>query len=283
MPSASLLVQSLISGVLLGGLYCLLGLGLSLSWRFLRIINLAYFGLIYLAAYFAYHLVGAEGMHPLVALLLIVPVFFLIGVILQLLFARFSVGEFASLIISFGMLILVETLIQWIWTADFRRLETPYATASWKLGGAFIPVTEAVMFVMAVALATGIWCWLRFSYVGKALRASVDDADMAASFGVDHRRLSLLLSGVGMALAAVAGVVVALITTLAPAQISAWIGVLFAVVILGGLGNPLGMLAAGLVIGVSEALTMALTAPTWAPLVSFTLLILILVLRPNRI
>jgi len=100
---------------------------------------------------------------------------------------------------------------------------------------------------------------------------------------VDHRRLALLLSGVGAAYAGVAGTFVALLYTLAPSQIYAWIGVVFAVVILGGLGKPLGPLVAGIAIGISEAITMALTAPSWAPLVSFTLLILVLVLRPDRV
>ena len=119
--------------------------------------------------------------------------------------------------------------------------------------------------------------------MGKGLRACAEDAQIAAAFGVNHRRLALLLSGLGAAFAGVAGAFVALIYTLAPAQIYAWIGVVFAAVILGGLGNPLGPLVAGVVIGVTEALTMALTAPAWAPLVSFTLLILVLLLRPDRV
>jgi branched-chain amino acid transport system permease protein len=119
--------------------------------------------------------------------------------------------------------------------------------------------------------------------VGKGLRACAEDPEIAAAFGVNRRRLALVLSGLGAAFAGVAGAFVALVYTLAPAQIYAWIGVVFAAVILGGLGNPLGPLVAGIVIGVSEAVTMALTAPAWAPLVSFTLLILLLLLRPDRV
>ena len=115
------------------------------------------------------------------------------------------------------------------------------------------------------------------------MRAAAEDPAIAAAFGVDHRRLALLLSGVSAAYAAIAGAFIALTQTLAPSQIDAWVGVVFAAVILGGLGNPLGPLCAGLVIGVSEAVTMALTAPAWAPLVSFTLLILVLILRPDRV
>src|SRR3989475_10768960 len=118
---------------------------------------------------------------------------------------------------------------------------------------------------------------------GKAMRAIAEDAPIAAAFGVDVRRLSLLLSGLSAAFAGVAGLSLALSYTLAPGQIYAWLGVAFAAVMLGGLGNPLGPLVAGIVIGVSEALTMAFTAPAWAPLVSFSLLLVLLLARPGRI
>ena len=134
-----------------------------------------------------------------------------------------------------------------------------------------------------MCLAVGTWALLRYTDLGKAMRAAAEDAPVAAAFGVNEKLLALALSGSCAALAAVAGVCLALSHTLAPAQIYAWIGVVFAAVMIGGLGNPLGPLIAGFVIGVSEALTMALTAPAWAPLVSFTLLIAILLFRPSRV
>jgi branched-chain amino acid transport system permease protein len=114
------------------------------------------------------------------------------------------------------------------------------------------------------------------------MRATTEDAAMAAAFGVNEKLLGYLVSGLAAAVAAVAGLCLALNHTLAPVQIYAWMGVVFAAVMMGGLGRPLGPLVAGIVIGVSEALTMAVTAPTWAPLVSFSLLIAILLFRPSR-
>ncbi len=283
MPSATLLAQSLLSGILIGGLYTLLGLGVSLSWRFLRVLNLAHFAFVFLAAYLTYQLIGVTKWHPVLVVLVLIPAFFVLGLALQWIFTRFAVTEFGSVLVTFGVMVIFEALIQWIWTADFRKLETHYATASWQIGPIFVPVVESVMFIIAVVLAYATWAWLRFTYVGKALRASVDNPSIAAAFGVDHRRLAYLLAGISAATGAVAGIFIALVSTLAPAQIQVWLGVVFAVVIMGGLGNPLGVLAASLVIGVSEAMTMALIAPTWAPLVSFTLLILILVFRPDRL
>lgn len=283
MPSATLLTQSLLSGILIGGLYALLGLGVSLSWRFLRVLNLAHFAFVFLAAYLTYQLIGITKWHPVLVVLVLIPAFFVIGLALQWIFTRFAVTEFGSVLVTFGVMVIFEALIQWIWTADFRKLETHYATASWQIGPIFVPVVETLMFVIAVALSYATWAWLKFTYVGKALRASADNPSIAAAFGVDHRKLAYLLSGVSAATGAIAGIFIAVISTLAPSQIQVWLGVVFAVVIMGGLGNPLGVLAASLVIGISEALTMALIAPTWAPLVSFTLLILILVFRPDRL
>jgi len=283
MPSATLLGQSLLSGIFIGGLYALLGLGLSLSWGYLRLINLAHFALAFLGAYLVYQLAGVAGLSVIAAVLIVVPAFFVLGAAMQMLFARFAVGEFASLLVTFGIAIIVESAIQWFWTADLRKFQFEFGTISLQVGSLFVPVVEATMFLVAAALSIGTWAFLRFTPVGKAMRASAENPDIAAAFGVDHRRLAVMLSGFAAALAAVAGAFIAMAYTLSPAQMFAWMGVVFAVVILGGLGNPLGVLAAGLVIGVSESLTMAVTAPTWAPLVSFTLLILVLVLRPDRI
>jgi branched-chain amino acid transport system permease protein len=282
-PSFTLLAQSVLSGVLTGGLYGLLGLGLSLSWGLLRLINLAHFALAFLGAYLTYALASGLDVDPLLTLVAIVPAFFGLGVACQAVFSRFGVTQFTSLLVTFGLTVMIESLIQWIWTADYRRLESAYGATSLRAGPLLVPLAELLAFLTAVALAGLTWAWLRFTWVGKGMRASAQDPQIAAAFGVDHRRLALVLSGVSAAFAGVAGAFVALVYTLAPAQIYAWIGVVFAAVIIGGLGNPLGPLAAGVVIGASEALTMALTAPAWAPLVSFTLLIAVLLRRPDRL
>ena len=282
MPSLTLLGQSVVSGLLVGGLYGLLALGLSLSWGLLRLVNLGHFALAFLGAYLTYQLGTAGKLDPWVSVLIIVPLFFLLGVALHLVFARFSVTEFTSLLVTFGLTVIIESVIQWVWTADFRRYETPYATASTRVGPLFIPTLEAIAALTAAALAIGTWAWLRLTYVGKALRASAEDPAMAAAFGVNHRAQALLLSGMSAAYAGVAGAYIALIATLAPSQIWAWVGVVFAVVIIGGLANPIGALAAGLLIGVSESVTMAIATPAWAPLVSFSILILLLIARPGR-
>ena len=283
MPSATLLAQSIVSGLLAGGLYGLLALGLSLSWGLLRLVNLAHFALALLGAYLTYQLGTMLHLAPWFAVAMIVPVFFAIGVVLHVVFTRFRVTEFTSLLVTFGLTVILESVIQWFWTADYRRYETPYASASMRVGPLFVPMLEALACLTAAALAIATWAWLRFTYVGKALRAAAEDPAMAGAFGVNHRAHAFVLSGVSAAYAGIAGGFIALISTLAPAQIWTWVGVVFAVVIIGGLANPIGALLAGVLIGVTESITMAVVTPAWAPLVSFSVLILILIARPGRV
>ena len=281
-PSGTLLAQSALSGVFIGSLYGLLGLGLGLTWGLLHIINLAHFAFAFLAAYLCYQLSSVGGMDPLLTLALLVPLFAALGAAVQWLLARFSVSPLNSLLATFGLAAIIEAGIQGVWTADFRKLESAYAGQKFRIAEMYVPVPELVTLLLALALSFGIWAVMRYTDLGRALRALAEDRTVASAFGVNARAHALLLSGLCGALAAIAGVCLALSFTLTPSQIYAWVGVVFAAVMLGGLGSALGPLAAGIVIGVSEAVTMAFASPSWAPIVSFTLLILLLLLRPER-
>src|SRR4029453_10392107 len=251
-----------------------------LSWGMLRQVNLAHFALAFLGGYLTFHLSGR--LDPFVTLALVAPLFFALGMALHWFFVRFSVTLLNTLLVTFGITSIIEGGIQWYWTADFHRMESAYALVRWKLGPLFVSLTDVVTLGFALVLALGTWSVLRFTDLGKAIRATTEDAPMAAAFGVNEKLLGYLVSGLAAAVAAVAGLCLALNHTLAPVQIYAWMGVVFAAVMMGGLGRPIGPLVAGIVIGVSEALTMAVTNPTWAPLVSFSLLIAILLFRPAK-
>ena len=155
MPSLTLLGQALVSGLLAGGLYGLLALGLSLSWGLLRLVNLAHFALALLGAYLTYQLGTALHLSPWLAAAAIVPGFFVLGCGLHAVFTYFRVTEFTSLLVTFGVTVILESLIQWFWTADFRRYETPYATASLRVGPLFVPTLELLACLTAAALALG--------------------------------------------------------------------------------------------------------------------------------
>ncbi len=282
LPSLNLLLQSILSGVFIGALYGLIGLGLGLTWGLLRQINLSHFGLVFLAAYLSYQMATVGQIDPLLGLLVLPPLFFLFGALMQWVLSKFAITPFNSLLATFGLTVVLESIIQGIWTADFRRLESGYNDLKFKVFGLFVPVPELITFCLAVGIAVAIWAAMRYTDLGKALRAMAEDGPIAAAFGINQKGLSLILAGVCAALAAIAGVCLALTFTLAPSQIFAWVGVVFAAVMLGGLGSPLGPLVAGIIIGVSEAITMAVASPSWAPIVSFSLLIFMLLLRPGK-
>jgi branched-chain amino acid transport system permease protein len=281
LPHATLLFQSLITGILSGAMYGLLALGLSLSWGLLRLVNIGHFAMALLAAYLTWFLGTAFGVPPWWSCLLIVAAFFVYGMGIHFVFMRFGVAEMASMLITFSVAVLLESLIQAVWTADFRRYETAFASASIVVGPFFVPVLNLAAAIVAAALALATSVWLRWTYAGKALRAGAEDPAIAAAFGINHRALSYALSGLCAAYAGIAGVFIALVATLAPSEIWAWVGVVFAVVIIGRLGSPLGALAGGVLIGVCEAMTMAVVEPAWAPLVSFSVLIMLLLFKPR--
>lgn len=282
-PSFNLLAQSILSGIFIGSLYGLIGLGLGLTWGLLRQINLSHFGLVFLSAYMSYHMATVWHVDPLLTLLMLPPLFFLLGVGMQWVLARFQISPFNSLLVTFGIAVVIESLIQAVWTADFRRLETHYNDMKFSVGSLFVPIPELLTLLLSVSIALLIWAAMRYTDLGKALRAMAEDGPIAAAFGINQKGLSLMLAGICAALAAVAGICLAMTFTLTPSQIFAWVGVVFAVVMLGGLGSALGPLVGGIIIGVSEAITMAVASPSWAPIVSFSLLIFLLLLRPGKI
>jgi branched-chain amino acid transport system permease protein len=282
-PSFNLLAQSILSGIFIGSLYGLIGLGLGLTWGLLRQINLSHFGLVFLSAYMSYHMATVWHMDPWLSLLILPPLFFVFGVGMQWVMARFQISPFNSLLVTFGVAVVIESLIQAIWTADFRRMETHYNDMKFSVGSLYVPIPELLTLLLSVSIALLIWAAMRYTDLGKALRAMAEDGPIAAAFGINQKGLSLVLAGICAALAAVAGICLAMTFTLTPSQIFAWVGVVFAVVMLGGLGSALGPLVGGIIIGVSEAITMAVASPSWAPIVSFSLLIFLLLLRPGKI
>ncbi|MBC5785263.1 branched-chain amino acid ABC transporter permease [Ramlibacter sp. USB13] len=282
LPSLNLLLQAILSGIFIGGLYGLIGLGLGLTWGLLRQINLSHFGLVFLGGYLSYQMAASWQLDPLLALLVVPPAFFAVGVAMQWVLSRFAITPFNSLLVTFGITVVIESAIQAIWTADYRRLESHYNAMKFTIGKLYVPIPELVTFLLALGISLAIWAGMRYTDLGKALRAMAVDGPIASAFGIDAKKLELVLAGCCAALAGVAGVCLALTFTLTPSQIFAWVGVVFAAVMLGGLGSALGPLVAGIVIGVSEAVTMAVASPSWAPIVSFSLLILMLLFRPGR-
>ena len=191
MPSATLILQSLASGVFIGSLYGLIGLGLGLGWGLLRVINLMHFAWAVLAAYITYELRSRLGIDPLLALVFLVPAFGLLGMGLQALTARFAITPFSSLLATFGLTAAVEALLQLIWSADFRRMSSIYEEHKIRLGTVVLNHAELITIALSFSLAAAVWWMLNRTDAGKAMRAAAEDTQIATAVGLDARRLSL--------------------------------------------------------------------------------------------
>jgi branched-chain amino acid transport system permease protein len=279
-------VQVALSGAMLGGLYALMAAGVSLTWGVLRVINLAHFGLILLGAYLTYQFVNVWRVDPIITVLVTAPALFVLGAALQWAYDRLNIVEFNSLLVSFGLLIIIIQIAQNVWTADHRELPrdiNPYVTGALHIGSLALPYSRMVALGLAILLLGGGHLVLRNTFVGRGMRAFAQDRTVAAAFGIDHRRLSVLLGGAAGASAGVAGMAVMLGSFVQPTTAYEWFGIVFAVVILGGLGNMLGTLFAGISVGALSGLV----ALTWSqgvePIALFVAIILALVLRPQGV
>ncbi|RYF36685.1 MAG: branched-chain amino acid ABC transporter permease, partial [Comamonadaceae bacterium] len=167
-PSFNLLAQSILSGIFIGALYGLIGLGLGMTWGLLRQINLAHFGFVFASAYLTWQMGTVWKVDPLFALLLLPPVFFAAGTAMQWALSKFRISPFNSLLVTFGLTVMIEAAVQAIWTADFRRLESHYNDLKFTIGKLYVPVPELLTLVLAVGIALAVWSAMRFTDLGKA-------------------------------------------------------------------------------------------------------------------
>jgi branched-chain amino acid transport system permease protein len=276
-------LQAAVSGILVGGLYALMAVGMSLTWGTLRIINLAHFGLIILSGYVTYELASGLGVDPFLTIIVTAPLMFVLGGALQWAFQARRVSEFNSLLISFGLFIAIVQVIANQWSADFRRMSpevNPYATQSVSLGQLVFPTPTLIAFGIATAVVLGAYLVLERTYPGRALRAFAQDRAIASAFGIDHGRLGVVLAGCTGVTAALAGMLVAVDRTLTPEIAFEWIGIVFAIVIVGGIGNVIGTLLAGSLLMMIAGLV-SLWSPAATPLVVFSAIVVALLFRPR--
>ncbi|MQA88550.1 MAG: hypothetical protein GEV03_29035 [Streptosporangiales bacterium] len=280
----TVIAQTIVTGVLLAGLYSLFALGMSLSWGLLRTINFAHFSFAFLTAYVTYELATTAGWDPLLTLVVTIPVGILLGVLLQLFVTAFPIDVFQTLIVTFAFFLILEAVMTLVWTADLVRIPlaaNPYFTRAYAVGPLTVPHL-GLLSLVAAALACGGVYWLLYrSHAGMGIRAFVQDPEMAAAFGVDHRRLSLLVAAVSGATVGATGTILGMLFVLTPTAAELWVAVIFAVVLLGGLANPVGVAGAALIIGLVESLTRQFADPAMARLAALAVLALALIFRPQ--
>jgi len=280
-----LVLQSLISGIMMGSVYALLGVGFSLSWGVMKVINISHaaFGLI--AAFLAYSLLQVWGLDPILSIGLSVPLLFFAGCIIYRLFispiTQAKEVIVSSMILTFGIAIILENLMLLIWSPDPRVLTTSYTSKVFILGPLYFQYSRLAGFIMA---ALGVWVihsFLKKTYIGKAVRAAWQQPEAAQLYGVNLKRISMVTFGLAVASAGAGGVSLAFLYSFEPHTHNIWLIYLFLVVIVGGVGNVLGTALAGLIIGVITGLSLAFLPYQWVNLLTFGLLMIILIFRPH--
>ena len=279
------IIQSAISGLLMGGIFALLGVGFSLSWGVMRVINIAHAAFGILAAYIAYWGLTLYGIDPILSLGLSLPLLFATGLIIH----RFLIQPItrakdivvASMILTFGLAILLENLMLFAWSPDERLITTSYSSQSIFLGEIIIKISNLIGFILSIVGIGAIYLFLYHTHIGKAVRATWQEPEGAALQGINLRRVSMVAFGLAIASAGGGGVAMAYMYSFNPPAHNLWLIFLFLVVIVGGVGSVIGSAVAGLIIGLITGLSGVFFPYQWVNVFLFGLLMGILLIKPE--
>ncbi|KXO73058.1 branched-chain amino acid ABC transporter permease [Brucella anthropi] len=279
----NLFLQVVINGILLGGLYAIMAQGLALVWGVLNIVNLAHGTMIMLGGYVTWLLFANFGIDPFIGVFAAAAVMFCFGYALQRgilnLVARGPM--FNTLLITFGIEIIFTDVAQHVFSADFRAIIPSYSAVNFNVAGITIPLMNLLAFIAAFVVSGFMFFFMMTTKLGRAIRATAQNLTAARLYGVEPRHLYAITFGIGVAVAGIAGGLYATVNQLNP-----YIGVpltakSFAITIIGGLDNPLGVILGGLILGVIESLTVLYLGDTYRNVVSFGILVLVLIIRPG--
>jgi branched-chain amino acid transport system permease protein len=280
----SLLLQSIVLGLLLGGLYALLAAGLTLYFGVMRVVMIAHSAFLILAAYLAWWFSTETGLDPLLSLVGTVPLFFLIGVGMQrLLISRLRPATLTmmSVLLTFAIALVIEGMLGYIWSGSQRRVRLSYGGGDIELFGANIAVVKLIAFGLAAASLVVLFLVLTKTRFGQALRATIQHPEAAELLGINTDRVAGYGFGIGLATAAVGGTALSLDATIYPSLHWHWIGPLMAIIVVGGLGSIPGAAIAAMVLGIVQSLLQLPLGTTWAQTVFYLALFATLLVRPQ--
>ncbi len=275
------LIQTIINGTLLGGIYALLGIGMNMIFGIVKLTNLAHGEFIILGAYLSVVLSHFMGIDPVLTLFITVPLMFLIGYALQyfLIDSAMKKGSESALLVTFGLSIIIKDSLLLIFTADAQHIATSYAVKTVSIGDLNISVLNLILFGISFVSMLMLMVFLSRSHTGRAIRATADDKVIAAVCGVNVKRIHAIAMGLAMAGAAIAGTCVGMKWTFYPNSGGSYLLISFVVVVLGGMGSVPGTFVAGLLFGLAQVVGGA----NYGMLISYALLIIILIFKPKGI
>jgi branched-chain amino acid transport system permease protein len=273
--------QVVISGLLAGSIYAMVALGLGLIFGVMRVLNVAHGPLMMLGAYTTFWLFQRFGLNPYLSILLSMPLLFLVGLALQRFLVRRVVDapELSSLLLTFGVSIALVNVAQLAFTSDLRSVE--YLTGSFLVGPFALSKPRLAACAFAIAITVASFVFLRATRLGKAIRAVSQSREVAQVCGIDVQRIHLLAFGLGSALAAAGGSLVAVMVAIQPEMGQVYTFKSFLVIVLGGAGNYPGALLGGLLLGLVEQLSSLFLTAQVNEAVAYVLLVLVLLIRPT--
>jgi branched-chain amino acid transport system permease protein len=283
--SLDLLVNAVVAGILLGGFYAAVSLGISMSFGLLEVANIAHPVFVIAGAYAAYMMNTAVGLDPILTGLLFTPVFYVLGVaVYRIYYASFErKGEqsLRGLVFFFGILFIIEVSLVLIYGVDYRLVEAPYIGRSLLIGPIGIALRLLVPCMVGLVLTLALYLFLGKTFYGRAIMGVSQDALALRLMGADPIKIKTIAFGLGIATASLAGALLIIIAPVEPSIGREYIGRAFAITVLGGMGSISGTLVAALILGVAESLTSTFSGPSWALAVSFGILLLALAVRPS--
>ena len=283
MTSLSDLSSPIVMGLLLGGLYALIALGLSLVFGVMKLINVAHGDLVVLGSYLAYAAMTVLGVDPLLSLIVGMPLLFVIGFGIQkfLLSRAFKISMEAPLIIAFGISIILQNIFQIVWSPLSRGLTTSYALNFFSFGSLRVPLVHLLNFVLALVVMLLLREFMRRTYLGRAITAASQDRRASQLMGINNERIYAFAFAIAMAIAALAGVCLGLTFPFTPISGVQFLIIAFGVVVLGGLGSIPGTFVGGLIIGLAQTLGGYFFGTTAQMLVAYIIVLVILTTRPQ--
>jgi branched-chain amino acid transport system permease protein len=280
-----LFVQNLVNGLLLGGLYVCIAIGFSLIWGVLNIINFLHGSLIVLGSYIAFYAFTYLGISPFLAPAFVIPMMFAFGYGLQRSVLNRVIGKpvLITLTITFGLDLIINNLMLWTFTANFRRVvfENPFKTL--EIFGLIIPADRLFAMALAILLTLMFFLLLNRSRIGRAIVAVRNDRDAAILMGVNVEQIYAITFGVGVAFAGAAGSLMSVVFPISPVTSGVYLGKAFVICILGGLGSIGGVVIGGLALGVIESVGVMVAGPEHTVLIGFIVLLAVLVVKPTGI
>ena len=283
--SFNLLGNAIVSGILLGGFYAAVSIGVSISFGMLDIVNIAHPAFILLGSYIAYIANTWWGVDPILASVVAMPAFYLLGVgiysIYEVSFERRGDTSLRGLSFFFGLLFITEVTLVLVFGVDYRLVEAPYIGPSLHFGVIELPLRLLVPCLVALVMLGALQLFLSRTFLGRAVQAVAQDPQALRLMAANPTRIKRVAFGLSIATASVAGAVLIIIQPIEPSVGRDYIGRIFAIVVLGGLGSLSGTLVAAIILGIAENLTATFYGPSWAPAVSFGILLLTLAVRPS--